>query len=72
MAKMDVHLWKASVAAALPGGQAIVCTDATPNDGTPSAPACDTSPNAPYVIKIWWDERDGTGNLQRFTTAFRL
>jgi type IV pilus assembly protein PilV len=71
MAQMDVHLWKQALAAALPGGDGIVCVDSTPNDGTPASPGCETNPSAPYAIKIWWNERDGSGNLQRFTTAFR-
>lgn len=71
MAQMDVYLWKQAIAAALPGGQGAICIDSSPNDGTPASPGCNTSPTAPYVIKIWWNERDSSGNLQRFTTAFR-
>ncbi|HYE86972.1 MAG TPA: type IV pilus modification protein PilV [Vicinamibacterales bacterium] len=71
MAQMDVYLWNQSNAAALPGGRGFICTDSTPNDGTPTSPTCDNSPSAPYVIKLWWDERDGSGQLQRFVFTFR-
>lgn len=71
MAQMDVFNWSQNLARLLPGGRGFVCTDSTPNDGTPTAPACDNLPNAPYVIKIWWDERLTTGALTQFVTAFR-
>jgi type IV pilus assembly protein PilV len=71
MAQMDVYLWNQANAALLPGGKGFVCSDSTPNDGTPASPACDNLPNAPYVVKIWWDERDGSGQLQRFIFTFR-
>ncbi|HUK06201.1 MAG TPA: type IV pilus modification protein PilV [Burkholderiales bacterium] len=71
MAQMDVWLWNQSNAALLPAGKGFVCSDSTPNDGTPAAPACDNLPNAPYVVKIWWDERDASGQLQRFIFTFR-
>lgn len=71
MAQMDVYLWNQTNAALLPRGAGFICTDSTPNDGVPAAPACDNQPNAPYVIKIWWDERDGSGQLQRYIFTFR-
>lgn len=71
MAQMDVWLWNQANAARLPAGRGFVCTDSTPNDGTPESPACDNAPNAPYVVKLWWDERDGSGQLQRFIFSFR-
>lgn len=70
MAQMDVYLWNQANAALLPSGAGFVCSDSTPNDGTPTAPACDNLPNSPYVVKIWWDEREG-GALQRFIFTFR-
>ena len=70
MAQMDVWLWNEANAALLPAGKGFVCSDSTPNDGLPTAPACDNAPNAPYVVKIWWDEREG-GALQRFIFTFR-
>ena len=71
MAQMDVFLWNQNNARLLPGGRGFICTDSTPNDGTPAAPACDNVPNAPYIIKIWWDERVASGALQQFITTFR-
>jgi len=71
MARMDVFLWNENNARLLPGGKGYVCTDSTPNDGTPTAPACDNTPGAPYVLKTWWDEREASGELQRFVFAFR-
>jgi len=71
MAQMDVFLWNQANASLLPGGRGFICTDSTPNDGTPTAPACDNLPNSPYVIKLWWDEREQSGQLQRFIFTFR-
>jgi type IV pilus assembly protein PilV len=71
MAQMDVFQWNELNALFLPGGVGIVCTDNTPNDGTPADPACDSLPNSNYVVKIWWDERVADGSLQRFITAFK-
>ena len=71
MAQMDVYAWSQDLARLLPSGRGFVCTDSTPNDGTPTLPACDNLPNSPYVIKIWWDERASTGALQQFITTFR-
>jgi type IV pilus assembly protein PilV len=70
MAQMDVYVWNQNNARLLPSGRGFVCTDSTPNDGTPAAPACDNLPNSPYVIKIWWDERVASGALQQFVTTF--
>ncbi|NTV09649.1 MAG: type IV pilus modification protein PilV [Zoogloea sp.] len=64
--------------ARLPDGQAAVCIDSTPNDGTPATPACDNAANAPFVVKLWWNERsmnqteaNGGATVQRFfATSF--
>lgn len=65
LAQHDVARWQASLASALPSGSGRVCRDATPDDGTVAAPACDGSGNL-LAIKIWWDgDRDGTAG-QRF------
>jgi type IV pilus assembly protein PilV len=70
MAANDVALWEASVAANLPLGGAVVCLDATPDDGTPAVPACDSSGNI-YAVKIWWDDnRNGAAN-QRYVMTFQ-
>ncbi len=71
MAQNDVFTWNELSAASLPSGSGFVCVDSTPNDGTPAAPACDSIPNSPYVIKVWWDERNPGGQLARFITTFR-
>ena len=71
MAQMDVYQWNELNALFLPGGVGIVCTDNTPNDGTPGVPACDGLPNSNYVVKIWWNERVADGSLQRFITVFK-
>ena len=51
-AQYDVTEWKAEVARLLPAGQAFICTDSTPDDGTPGALACDGL--RINVIKIFW------------------
>lgn len=71
MAQSDVFMWNELNAAVLPAGRGYICVDSTPNDGTPAAPACDNTPNAPYVIKVWWDERQPDGALTRFVTTYR-
>ncbi|SDO69912.1 type IV pilus assembly protein PilV [Ralstonia sp. 25mfcol4.1] len=63
--------WLADVRESMPGGDGIVCTDSTPNDGAGSAEdknGCEKEVNAPYVIKIFWSEDNG-GTPQRFSTA---
>lgn len=70
MAANDVAQWETAVAAALPSGAGVVCLDASPDDGTPAAPACSDT-GALYTVKIWWDDnRDGTQN-QRFVMPFQ-
>jgi type IV pilus assembly protein PilV len=70
MANQDILDWTAQVAAALPGGDSVVCIDSTGDDGTPAATACDGVGRV-YAIKIWWDDdRDGTAN-QRYVTTTR-
>jgi type IV pilus assembly protein PilV len=70
MAANDVAEWKAALAATLPLGAGTVCADATPDDGTALAPACDGAGDV-FAVKIWWDsDRDGTAqNL--FTMSFQ-
>lgn len=70
LAANDIAEWKAALAADLPVGAGTVCTDATPEDGTPGAPACDGVGDL-YAVKIWWDEdRDGVAE-KRFSLSFR-
>ena len=60
LAQNDLKEWRDRVVATLPGGDGIVCLDATPADPapTPAAPACDNTGVTVYVVKIWWlDDR---------------
>lgn len=70
MAPHDIFEWNSAVANALPNGQAVVCYDTSPEDGTTAAAHACTGA-APgfgvYTIKIWWSD-DRTGTLTRFTT----
>ncbi|MBU1189479.1 MAG: type IV pilus modification protein PilV [Gammaproteobacteria bacterium] len=54
MAQDDFNQWNDNIAAILPQGSGIVCTDSTPFDGQPGATACDGTGN--NVIKIFWAE----------------
>jgi len=68
MAAQDVLTWSAQVAAALPGGDSVVCIDSSGNDGDTTNMACDGAGNI-YAIKLWWDDdRDGTAEMRYVTT----
>lgn len=68
LAAQDILEWEARVAAALPGGDGVVCLDSTGDDGTVGAQACDGLGNV-YAVKIWWDDdRDGNANARYVTT----
>jgi type IV pilus assembly protein PilV len=70
MAAQDVLDWSNQVAAALPGGDSVVCIDSTGNDGTAAGNACDGAGNV-YAIKIFWDDdRDGVAE-QTYVTTFQ-
>ncbi|MDE2159498.1 MAG: type IV pilus modification protein PilV, partial [Burkholderiales bacterium] len=56
VAALDYSAWSAEVALALPGGSGVVCLDATPDDGSAGAPACDGAAGT-YAIKLFWTER---------------
>jgi type IV pilus assembly protein PilV len=72
MTAHDLFEWNQSVAAALPGGQGIVCIDSTKDDGTPAAPACDDT-GSNYAIKLWWtDIEQGGATTKRYAMRFRL
>ena len=72
MAAHDLFEWTQSVAARLPNGQGTVCIDATSNDGTPAAPACDGAGNT-YAIKIWWTDIEQAGaTTKRYVMRFQL
>lgn len=91
MAGQDFYEWYASISgqaatswspatqATLPSGTGVVCIDSTPNDGTPSAPACDnviaTAGKPIFAIKIWWVERidaNSPGTTRRYVMSFSL
>lgn len=69
MAANDFNEWLTEVQAAsvLPSGGAVICLDSTPDDGTPSSPACDGLGNV-LSVKIWWDEK---GTQHRFVSTLR-
>jgi type IV pilus assembly protein PilV len=69
MANTSFAVWKSDLQELLPGADAVVCLDSTPDDAndSPANPQCDAQPNAPYVIKIWWTEDKKAP--QRFSTA---
>lgn len=70
LAANDIAEWKVALAADLPSGVGTVCADSTPEDGTPTTPACDGL-GVLYAAKIWWDEdRDGDAE-KRFSLSFR-
>jgi type IV pilus assembly protein PilV len=82
---MDIYEWNQQICAQLPqstascavanGPWGVVCIDDSPNDGTPSAPACNAAVGAPYVIKIWWiedrNDTSGTTPTKRWVTSFQ-
>lgn len=56
--------WVARVKTQLVGGDGIICRDASPNDGTPAAPACTNAATDPLVVKVWWTEKDKATGTQ--------
>ena len=69
-AQYDYASWRAAVARDLPLGQGFICTDSAPDDGQPSALACDGTGN--NVIKIFWRESKHTEGLASDTEFRRL
>ena len=80
LAQEDIYEWNQQICSQLPqstactaaGPWGIVCLDSTPNDGIPTAPACDGVAGAPYVIKVWWidDRNDPSLPLKQWVTSF--
>ena len=71
MAAHDVAHWQAAVLAVLPAGTAMLCLDASPEDGGAVAPGCDGLGDR-HAAKLWWDEdRDGVAE-QRLVLSIRL
>lgn len=68
LAGYDLLVW-GQIVSQLPQGRGVVCLDSTPNDGTPAAPACDST-GIQYVAKIWWDESHN-GTLTQFNVVFQ-
>jgi type IV pilus assembly protein PilV len=54
--KTSIAMWQLQLAVVLPQGNGTVCQDSTPSDGNPTGWLCDGAANAPYVVKICWDE----------------
>lgn len=67
MAKLDYSQWSATLGRELPGGSGVVCRDATPDDGSADAPACDGS-GSMLAIKVFWSER---GTATRLSVSVR-
>ena len=74
MAQTDMFEWNGTgttnIATKLPGGQAVVCLDSTPHDGTASSPNCDNS-GLDYAVKIWWTDSTNTTRRSVSTAAFQ-
>ncbi|QET02531.1 MULTISPECIES: type IV pilus modification protein PilV [Cupriavidus] len=69
MATTSYATWRNDLGSALPQGKGYVCVDGSPDDGeSPADNQCDNAPGAPYVIKIWWNEDQGSA--LRFVTSF--
>jgi type IV pilus assembly protein PilV len=80
IAALDLNAWDERIKGRLGASAAgVVCRDSTPNpnDGSSAAaPGCDATPStstAPYVIKIYWQERDPKGAMvsSQFVTSFQ-
>lgn len=59
-----------TVSKRLPGGNAVVCIDSTPNDGSSTDNQCDGSGDI-YAIKVWWLDLNATEQLVATTVAFK-
>lgn len=67
MAEHDLFSWVDLVQSTLPNGNGHVCSDSSPQDGTPGSPACDGS--GPVAIKVWWYLKEAE-ETQRYTVSF--
>ncbi len=52
LVQMSVWMWQQQLAAVLPSGTGTVCQDNNPSSGF----ACTANANAPYVVKVCWNE----------------
>ncbi|HEB95739.1 MAG TPA: type IV pilus modification protein PilV [Sedimenticola thiotaurini] len=72
MAANDLWEWQNQVAALLPGGQAVICRDSTPDDGSGSGDGqCDSATTTSLTVKVWWNDDRATATSQRFVMSFR-
>ena len=69
IASYDATAWTTRIANLLPAGQAFICVDSSPDDGTPTALACDGA--GTNVIKIFWNNSRFTKERQEGTTDWR-
>jgi len=52
----SLQMWQDQLASVLPQGTGTICQDSTPSDGTPANWQCNGAAQAPYVVKICWNE----------------
>ena len=71
MASTDINQWRVLLADKLPGGEGVICLDATPDDGTSAGShSCDNAGTV-YAVKIWWnDDKNAAGTLKRFVVRY--
>ncbi len=62
MALLDHWQWSSTLGRELPGGSGVVCIDATPDDGTAAATACDGA-GTMLAVKVFWSERGTASRL---------
>lgn len=67
-ADFDFRLWHIELGDKVPGAKAVVCRDASPDDGSLPVAKCDNA--GPLVIKIFWPSRpmvqQGEGQVNRY------
>lgn len=71
LAVKDLYDWNSNLQSAFPAGTGIICVDSTPNDGTPTNPACDNK-GPVVVVKIGWDDNKSGSANYGFQMSFRL
>jgi len=69
IADFDATVWRTRVTSMLPGGQAFFCVDSSPDDGIPTALACDGA--GTNVIKIFWTNTRFIAERQEGATDWR-
>ena len=70
---LNLMAWQHRVSQRLPAGEAIVCLDSTPFDGTKAATAACDHQGPFYVAKLWWNhDRDPATANQRLSLTFVL